>query len=55
MDRNDAPTQPDTPTPPREDRAATEPATVDACKADYRTGAGDRAAIDRDITRRTRR
>lgn len=39
------------PTPPREDRAATEPATLEAVRADYADGAADRAALDRHIAR----
>lgn len=39
------------PTPPREDRAATEPATLEAVQADYADGAADRAALDRNVRR----
>lgn len=39
------------PTPPSEDPAATEPATLDAVRADYAQGAADRAAFDRNVRR----
>lgn len=39
------------PTPPSEDRAATEPATLDACRADYADGAADRDSMDRHVHR----
>lgn len=39
------------PTPPREDRAATEPATLDNVRADYADGKADRDAFDRNVRR----
>lgn len=39
------------PTPPSEDTTATEPATLDTCRADYAAGRADRESMDRHVRR----
>lgn len=39
------------PTPPSEDATATEPATLDTCRADYAAGRADRESMDRHVRR----
>lgn len=54
MDRNEHPTVEPTPGTPRPNRILAEPATVDACRADYKAGADVRQTIARQDARARR-
>lgn len=54
MDRNEHPTVEPTPRAPRPNQILAEPATIDACRADYQAGADVRQTIARQDARARR-
>lgn len=48
-ERTDQPTDQDSPEPPSESTLISEPATVEACAADYAAGASARDALDKHV------